>query len=106
MEFDDEAQAYVGSARDFDTFEQLQVKDDVVALRASLIIAAGIEYNIAGSTSVLAGLTFNNGFTDVLTGNAIEEKSDRVPLITPAGPVEYKLKSYSNHLALTVGILF
>lgn len=106
MEFDDEAQAYVGSARDFDTFEQLQVKDDVVALRASLIIAAGIEYNIAGSTSVLAGLTFNNGFTDVLTGNAIEEKSDRVPLITPEGPVEYKLKSYSNHLALTVGILF
>jgi hypothetical protein len=108
MEFDDteDVQAYVTSVREFDTFEQLQVKDDIVALRAALIVGAGIEYNVAGSTSVLVGLVFNNGFTDILTGNAIEEKSDRVPLITPDGPVEYKLKSYSNHLSLSIGILF
>lgn len=108
LEFDDSdgVQAYVTSAREFDTYEQLQVKDDVVALRASLIIAGGIEYNIAGATSVLVGLTYNNGFTDVLTGSAIEEKDNGDPLITTEGPMEYKLKAYSNHLGLTIGVLF
>ena len=108
LEFDDSdgVQAYVNSSREFDTYEQIEAKDDVAALRASLIIAGGIEYNIAGATSVLVGFTFNNGFTDVLTGNAIEKKDNGEPLITTDGPLEYKLKSYSNHLGLTIGVLF
>jgi len=33
--------------------------------RAGLIIGAGLEYDVAKSTSVTTGLTFNNGFTDI-----------------------------------------
>lgn len=33
--------------------------------RAGLIIGAGLEYDIAAKTSVLLGLTFNNGFTNI-----------------------------------------
>jgi hypothetical protein len=108
LEFDDSdgVQAYIDSSREFDTYEQIDAKDDVADLRASLIIAGGIEYNIAGSTSVLVGLTFNNGFTDVLTGSAIEKKDNGEPLMTTEGSSKYKLKSYSNHLALTLGVLF
>jgi long-subunit fatty acid transport protein len=33
--------------------------------RAGLIIGGGLEYDVADNTSVMAGLTFNNGFTDI-----------------------------------------
>jgi len=33
--------------------------------RAGLIIGGGAEYDIADNTSIIAGLTFNNGFTDI-----------------------------------------
>lgn len=33
--------------------------------RAGLIIGGGMEYDVAENTSVIAGLTFNNGFTDI-----------------------------------------
>jgi hypothetical protein len=35
-------------------------------------MGAGIEYNISGTTSILAGITFNNGFTDALLGNGLQ----------------------------------
>ena len=40
--------------------------DDVNFLRASMILGAGIEYNLSGNTSFYAGIRFNNGFTDIL----------------------------------------
>lgn len=33
--------------------------------RAGLVIGGGAEYDIADNTSIIAGLTFNNGFTDI-----------------------------------------
>lgn len=33
--------------------------------RAGLIIGGGLEYDVADHTSVMGGLTFNNGFTDI-----------------------------------------
>ena len=40
--------------------------DDVNFLRASMILGAGIEYNLSGNASFYAGIRFNNGFTDIL----------------------------------------
>lgn len=40
--------------------------DDINFLRASMILGAGIEYNLSGNTSFYAGIRFNNGFTDIL----------------------------------------
>jgi hypothetical protein len=41
------------------------IKKDINFYRAGLIIGGGLEYDIARSTSVTTGLTFNNGFTDI-----------------------------------------
>jgi hypothetical protein len=38
--------------------------DNVTPLRVAMEISAGIEYNLAGKTNLLAGIRFNNGFTD------------------------------------------
>jgi len=67
------------------------VSSDINEFNLSMIIGAGAEYNISGSTSLLFGLTFNNGFLDVL---------DDSPYNGAA------VKGNSNYLSLTVGILF
>lgn len=67
------------------------VSDDINEFNLSMIIGAGAEYNISGSTSLLFGLTFNNGFLDVIDDSAFDN---------------YTVKGYSNYLALTVGVLF
>jgi hypothetical protein len=51
-----------------------------------MIIGGGIEYTLSGSTVLLVGVQFNNGFLDV---------SD-----------DEELKMNSNLLGLSVGILF
>ncbi|WP_442589989.1 porin family protein [Pedobacter sp. AW31-3R] len=45
--------------------KDISIKKDINFYRAGLIIGGGVEYDIAGSTSLMAGLTFNNGFTDI-----------------------------------------
>ena len=37
--------------------------------RASMIVGAGVEFPIDNSTSIVGGINFNNGFTNVLKGN-------------------------------------
>ncbi len=51
-----------------------------------MIIGGGVEYTLSGSTTLLLGVQFNNGFMDIADGD--------------------DLKANSNYLALTVGILF
>ncbi len=44
--------------------------DNVALARMSLIIGAGVEFPITGNASFLAGLRFDNGFTDLLSDNS------------------------------------
>ncbi|MEI8204779.1 MAG: outer membrane beta-barrel protein [Bacteroidota bacterium] len=65
----------------------------ISTFKESLIIGLGTEYRIAGSTKIVAGLIFNNGFTDILSGknrkdNAISEKA------------------FVNQVELNIGIVF
>jgi len=90
--------------------EDEDIKDDISLFRASLIIGAGIEYNISGQTSLLVGFTFNNGFTDVLKNNGLQ-KDDLDEVIfegtgTDRSPVETKLKGMTNFFELSLGIMF
>jgi hypothetical protein len=105
-EYNKDDQLWEVSERVDDKNQQVVVKKDIITPRVSLIIAGGIEYNVSGSTSIIVGLTFDNGFTNTLKGDGVEEKSEGIPLISPEGPVTYDLKAYSNFLALTVGLLF
>lgn len=49
--------------------DNLSIKKDINFYRAGLIIGGGLEYDVARSTSVTTGLTFNNGFTDISGDN-------------------------------------
>lgn len=70
------------------TFEssKVDISSNINTLNLSMVIGGGVEYTLSGSTVLLAGLQFNNGFLDV---------DDRT---------EYKVNS--NYLALTIGLLF
>ena len=41
------------------------IKKDINLYRAGLLIGGGVEYDVARSTSIMVGLTYNNGFTDI-----------------------------------------
>jgi hypothetical protein len=61
------------------------IKDSINLFNLSMIISGGLEYSLSGSTVLLAAITFNNGFVDVLAGDK---------------------KANSDYLALTIGVLF
>lgn len=72
--------------------------DDVMAntqlFKASLILGAGMQYNFSGNTSLLLGLTYDNGFTNILKNTDANKIGDT------------QLKEKLNYLELTVGMFF
>lgn len=75
----------------FRTVEDEDFQDDVNLFRAGLVIGGGMEYNFSGTTALLIGITYNNGFTNLLNG------------------VEYNGKNaklFNDYLELSLGIFF
>jgi hypothetical protein len=64
----------------------IDISDNINTFNMGMVIGGGLEYNLSGNTSLLAGVTFSNGLLDVLDDSA--------------------LKARSNFLGLTLGILF
>ena len=62
------------------------VPKEINLLNMSYFFGGGVEYNIGGQTSLLAGIFFNNGFVDVLSNN--------------------NHKAVQNFLTLKLGVLF
>ncbi|MGA9648233.1 porin family protein [Pedobacter sp.] len=48
--------------------------------RAGLIIGGGGEFDVSGNTSIMAGLTFNNGFTNIVKDNSRNVKNHYLAL--------------------------
>ena len=65
--------------------------DQINEFNLSMILGAGAEYSLGGSTSLLLGITFNNGFLD---------------LIDDSGFNGAEVKGNSNYLALMLGVMF
>jgi hypothetical protein len=86
------------------------IKNEVNIFSSNLIFAAGIEYNISGNTSILAGLTFQNGFTDALKGSGVaKDKTTNSPVFTGGAlntPKSFDLSGLPNYVELNIGILF
>ena len=61
-------------------------EDNIASLRASLIVGAGIEYKLAGNTSIIAGVRFDNGLINVLKAE--------------------DTKGFNNYLSLNLGVMF
>ena len=70
-----------------DPFTTDNFNDQVFLLRVPLIIGGGIEYRMAGSTSLQAGIRFTNSFTDML----VKDKD---------------VLAKNNYVAITAGVLF
>jgi len=75
------------------TDDNVDIYDDITFMRESLILGAGVEFNLGGSTNLMAGITFNNGFMDILKG-----KNAYDPTINN--------NAKANYLAFEVGIVF
>lgn len=90
--------------------DDIDIKDDIALFRTSLIAGGGIEYNLSGSTSLLFGVTFNNGFSDALRGVGVKrDKNTTSNFIRKDGenkPAEFNLSSRTNLIELNIGILF
>lgn len=90
--------------------EDVDYKDEVNLLRASLIVGLGAEYNLSGSTSLVFGVTFNNGFTNTFSedgykadqdGNAIKPSNSE-----HTGKRDQDTKGVNNYLLFNFGVLF
>lgn len=57
------------------TIENLDIFTETAFYRASLIIGAGGEFTVGQKTAVMAGLTFDNGFTDIKKGDGTLKSS-------------------------------
>jgi hypothetical protein len=76
----------------------LNIDDDMQLFRFQLSIGGGAEYNISGSTSLVFGINYNLGFSNVL------RKTSRY--ITDMSHNSIKQNTSAHNVALTVGILF
>jgi len=65
---------------------ELSFIDDINNFRGSMIIGAGVEYHLSGNMNMVAGLKFDNGFTDIF-GDA-------------------RVNARNNFLSLQVGLTF
>ncbi|TVR41831.1 MAG: PorT family protein [Bacteroidia bacterium] len=70
----------------------VDISDNTRFLSAALIIGAGVEYNLGGRTSMLGGLTFKNGFSNVL--------DTRNPAVAT------RPSALNNHIEITLGVMF
>ncbi len=73
--------------------DEKDIKDEVKGIRESLILGAGVEYNLGGSTSLTFGITFDNGFTDVL-----KDQNTLDPEVTH--------QAINNYIELNLGVIF
>jgi hypothetical protein len=80
---DDEVKDMEGNGQPSNT--DIDIKSEINFFRVPFNIGAGIEYSLGGTTSILAGLQFNNGLLDVLDGDD---------------------QAINNYLTLQLGILF
>jgi hypothetical protein len=90
---DDEYTSTINSALPAEIVENKNVNKEVSFFREALIIGIGAEYKLGKTALLQAGLTFSNGFTDILTS--------KVSIKTGL-----KEKARSNYLELNIGVMF
>ncbi len=88
--------------------ENIDVLKDIAPFRIGLVIGGGVEYNFHGKTALVAGLTFNNGFTNIFNKNYYELNPTGEVNITSNNKVIDTItqKASSNFISLDIGILF
>ncbi len=86
-----------------------EIQKELMPVRASMIIAAGIEYPISGSTAVMAGITYNGGLISTYKpkDEVVKLTSGNPTFSTDSKTVETTgRKIAANLIELNVGIIF
>lgn len=100
---------------DFDFKEQKvsrndeDIDDDIKFFNMWLVVGAGAEYSISGNTTVMFGITFNNGFINVLDNKVNELDANGNAALRPDGTPLLKNKNANatlNYFSLDLGIYF
>jgi hypothetical protein len=73
--------------------DERDISDDVTLLKGALQLGGGIEYYIDNSTSLLVGITYSNGISNILKGYNTAEP-------------DIKQKATANYIELNVGVIF
>ncbi|KLT65115.1 porin family protein [Pedobacter sp. BMA] len=60
--------------------DDTKISDQTSFYRAGLIIGGGGEFDISGNASIMAGLTFNNGFTNIVSDGSRTVKNHYIAL--------------------------
>jgi len=76
----------------------VEINEEISFFRLALNVGLGIEYNLAGSTSLLIGANYNNGFT-----NAFRKDSK---YLKDKNGERLKQDAFANYVSLSVGVLF
>ena len=88
------------------TKEDLDITNDMGVMNIGLTIGGGAEYNMSGSTSIIFGINYTQGFLNVLRPNSIYNIKDPGPIGPTSGRSVFSEKVLSRNIGLTVGILF
>lgn len=98
------------------TTEDSDMGSSAYLFRFPLVIGAGVEYNLSGNTSIVVGLTYNNGFTNTFAWGKnnpkvyeYDDSSNSIVLDEygiPKTVDEPSRKAISNFVGLKVGIKF
>lgn len=90
--------------------EKLDISKDMNILKAGLAIGAGVEMNLSGSTSLMFGLQFTQGFMNIVKKDSkfnVDGEMSVISITPPLiGMVAQAQKFLGQNIALTIGILF
>jgi hypothetical protein len=90
-----------------ESIEDEDIGRDISIFRSSLIIAGGIEYNLSGDASIVAGVCLNNAFSNVLKGKGVVASNNEPDFSAVDNtPKVFDMKGISNCVSLQIGILF
>ncbi len=75
-----------------DQVNDIDIKGETPLFRVSMILGLGLEHSLGGTTALIGGITFNNGFTNILKGK--DDISER------------NKQARANFVELSIGVLF
>lgn len=76
--------------------------DFIQPINTSLVIGAGLQYNLAENLDLVLGLTYNNGFSNVMKSKSIYRKDIGIDGLTTVKAFDANM----NFITLNVGLLF
>ena len=86
------------------TVEKIDITKDAAFMKLGINIGFGMEFNISGTTSAFTCISYNHGFT-----NVVSKKSDFLKTtndLDRSKLIDIEQKFSARNIALTIGILF